>query len=139
MKPGVVQCFYGPPERNEPDDVCYQWGGHGATKRHANALAHLLGFEGRDASAVKARILEGLRERKTVGWAASCRCHEKISQGSTESRPTVPCIVLDPFGGSGTTGEVALELGRRAILIELNPDYLPLIEQRTNVTPGLAL
>lgn len=59
-----------------------------------------------------------------------------------------PCIlagcpaggtVLDPFGGSGTTGEVALELGRDAILIELNPEYHPLIKRRTNITPGLAL
>lgn len=50
-----------------------------------------------------------------------------------------PCIlagcpvdgtVLDPFAGSGTTGEVALETGRRAVLVELNPDYLPLIERR---------
>jgi len=47
--------------------------------------------------------------------------------------------VLDPFGGSGTTGMVALELGRRAILIELNPEYVALIRQRTDVTPGLAL
>lgn len=31
--------------------------------------------------------------------------------------------VLDPFGGSGTTGEVAQKLGRRAVLIELNPKY----------------
>lgn len=59
-----------------------------------------------------------------------------------------PCIlagcptggtVLDPFGGSGTTGMVALELGRSAELIELNPDYVEIIEGRTNVTPGLAL
>ena len=27
-------------------------------------------------------------------------------------------IVLDPFAGSGTTGEVAVEMGRKAILIE---------------------
>jgi len=40
-------------------------------------------------------------------------------------------IVLDPFGGSGTTGEVAELLGRRWILIELNPEYRPLIERRT--------
>jgi DNA modification methylase len=48
-------------------------------------------------------------------------------------------VVLDPFGGSGTTGKVALELGRSAVLIELNPEYCKLIEQRCNITPGLAL
>jgi site-specific DNA-methyltransferase (adenine-specific) len=48
-------------------------------------------------------------------------------------------VVLDPFGGSGTTGQVALELGRRAILCELNEDYAQIIHQRTNVTMGLAL
>ncbi len=47
-------------------------------------------------------------------------------------------VVLDPFGGSGTTGEVAISLGRKAILIELNPDYAKLIEQRTTTTIGLA-
>lgn len=45
-------------------------------------------------------------------------------------------VVLDPFGGSGTTGMVALELGRQAILIELNPDYAKLIDQRTHTTRG---
>jgi site-specific DNA-methyltransferase (adenine-specific) len=40
-------------------------------------------------------------------------------------------VVLDPFAGSGTTGEVALENGRGALLIELNPDYCKLIEKRT--------
>jgi len=48
-------------------------------------------------------------------------------------------VVLDPFGGSGTTGQVALELGRSALLIELNPEYAQLIEKRTSVTPGLRL
>lgn len=46
--------------------------------------------------------------------------------------------VLDPFAGSGTTGQVALELGRKAVLIELNPAYIELIHQRTNVTPGFS-
>ena len=31
--------------------------------------------------------------------------------------------ILDPFGGSGTTGRVAKRLGRQYILIELNPKY----------------
>jgi DNA modification methylase len=44
--------------------------------------------------------------------------------------------ILDPFAGSGTVGQVALELGRRAILIELNPAYIELAEERTFVTPG---
>lgn len=47
--------------------------------------------------------------------------------------------ILDCFGGSGTTGMVALELGRKAILIELNPDYIALIEKRCQVSIGLAL
>lgn len=52
-----------------------------------------------------------------------------------------PCIlagsrpgdtVLDPFGGSGTTARVAERLGRNAILIELNPEYIALQEKRLN-------
>ena len=39
-------------------------------------------------------------------------------------------LVLDPFGGSGTTAEVALKHGRRAILIELNPSYVELQKAR---------
>ncbi len=38
--------------------------------------------------------------------------------------------VLDPFGGSGTTGLVADRLGRNAILIELNPEYAEMARRR---------
>lgn len=48
-------------------------------------------------------------------------------------------VVLDPFGGSGTTAQVAIELGRRALIIELNPEYAKIIDKRTAITPGLAL
>ena len=50
-----------------------------------------------------------------------------------------PCIlagcpkdgtVLDPFGGSGTTALVALEEGRKAVLCELNTDYIALAHKR---------
>lgn len=47
--------------------------------------------------------------------------------------------VLDLFGGSGTTGMVALENGREAILIEMNPEYAKLIRQRCETTVGLPL
>jgi len=39
-------------------------------------------------------------------------------------------IVLDPFFGSGTTGLVALNHGRRFIGIELNPDYCKMAQRR---------
>jgi DNA modification methylase len=47
---------------------------------------------------------------------------------------SVGSTVIDPFGGSGTVGEVAKKLGRRAILIELNRAYIPLIEARVAST-----
>jgi DNA modification methylase len=39
-------------------------------------------------------------------------------------------VVLDPFAGSGTTCAAALKLGRSAIGIDLNRDYLALAERR---------
>lgn len=39
-------------------------------------------------------------------------------------------MVLDPFGGAGTTGLVAERLGRNATLIELNPEYADLARDR---------
>ena len=39
-------------------------------------------------------------------------------------------VVLDPFGGSGTTAQVALSLGRKAILIDINKKYEPLAMER---------
>lgn len=39
-------------------------------------------------------------------------------------------IVLDPFAGSGTTGKVAKDLGRKSILIELQPKFINIIKKR---------
>jgi DNA modification methylase len=40
-------------------------------------------------------------------------------------------LVLDPFLGSGTTGEVAERLGRRWIGIELSAEYITIARRRT--------
>ena len=56
-----------------------------------------------------------------VGWKQQCSCKR--------AKP-VPCTVLDPFGGSGTTAKVAKELGRHSVLVELNKDYVALIKKR---------
>lgn len=39
-------------------------------------------------------------------------------------------VVLDPFGGAGTTALVAARHGRDAVLIELNPDYAEIARAR---------
>jgi len=43
-------------------------------------------------------------------------------------------IVLDPFGGAGTSGVVAKKLNRNYILIELNPEYIKIAENRIKYT-----
>jgi len=69
-----------------------------------------------------------LRARKIVvrggDWQPSCTC------GTEE---TVPCIVLDPFGGSGTVAKVARDLGRSSILIEINPEYVQIAKKRLRI------
>jgi DNA modification methylase len=50
----------------------------------------------------------------TIGWRPSCTCNVL----------TKPCLVLDPFAGSGTTIEITAKLGRDYIGIELNEDYV---------------
>jgi DNA modification methylase len=55
-------------------------------------------------------------------WQPTCSC-----EGNTGSASSV---VLDPFGGSGTTTAVAVGHARRAIYVDLNPAYLELARQR---------
>ena len=44
-------------------------------------------------------------------------------------------LVLDPFCGSGTTGAVAVALGRRFVGVELNPEYVAIAARRLSSTP----
>lgn len=50
--------------------------------------------------------------------------------GLCETFPRVPGVVLDPFGGAGTVGLVAEQLGMDSILIELNPGYAEIARRR---------
>jgi DNA modification methylase len=52
-------------------------------------------------------------KRSFLGWKPTC----------SHTTDPIPCTVLDPFAGSGTTGVVALRLGRSFIGIELSPEY----------------
>lgn len=48
-------------------------------------------------------------------------------------------VVLDPFGGSGTVGRVAEDLGRRWLLFDLNPAYAEIAKRKTAQVGLLAL
>lgn len=51
----------------------------------------------------------------TTGWQPDCQC---------DAGDPVPCVVLDPFSGSGTTGVVARRLGRHFVGLDLSREYL---------------
>lgn len=55
---------------------------------------------------------------------------EKLAEQCILSGCPTGGVILDPFGGAGTTGFVACKLQRNAILIELNPQYSEIATRR---------
>jgi len=94
---------------------------------------------------MKARKLQDFvngetRNKRTV-WTVATQPYKESHFATFPEKLIEPCIlagcpaggtVLDPFGGSGTTGRVAARHGRDAILVELNPKYAELITTRTD-------
>ena len=89
--------------------------------------------EGRDDIAYT-----GTRNRRSV-WTVATKPYKGAHFAAFPPDLIRPCIlagcpkdgtVLDPFGGSGTTALVALEEGRKAVLCELNSDYIALAHKR---------
>jgi hypothetical protein len=57
---------------------------------------------------------------QTLAWQPACKC----------DAPSVPCTVLDPFAGAGTTSLVADKLNRRGIGLELKAEYCQMAHRR---------
>jgi DNA modification methylase len=81
-----------------------------------------------------------MRNKRSV-WTVTTQPFSGAHFATFPPKLIEPCIlagcpvggtVLDPFGGSGTTGMVATQHRRNAILIELNPAYIELQRQRTS-------
>ena len=67
--------------------------------------------------------------RTITGYA--CACPEPTA-------PTRPSVILDPFGGTGTTAMVAKALGRHGISVDMSADYCRLAGWRTTDPKQLA-
>jgi DNA modification methylase len=63
-------------------------------------------------------------DQRTTGFRPTCACARE---------DTIPGTLLDPFCGSGTALLVALRLGRRAVGIELKPEYMDMTRARISV------
>lgn len=111
-------------------------GNHGTKFRQADSVRN----KQNESFSAAVRLLVERRNKRSVWTVAS----EPFHGGHFATFPTgliEPCvaagsypgsIVLDPFFGSGTTGEVAQQLGRYWVGIDINGKYLPYQEARTS-------
>jgi DNA modification methylase len=104
-------------------------GGHGDASRNDGDLGSRLTF---------AQFAENGRNRRSV-WTVATQPYSGAHFATFPPKLIEPCIlagcpeggvVLDPFGGAGTTGLVADRLGRDAVLCELNPTYAQMAADR---------
>jgi len=78
-------------------------------------------------------------KNKRSVWTVTTKPYKEAHFAVFPTELIEPCIkagcpkdgyVLDPFGGSGTTGLVADRLNRNATIIELNKDYIEIAQNR---------
>ena len=103
--------------------------GHG--RRHA-------GFNDRWDALSREEQCALMRNKRSV-WTVATAQFKEAHFATFPPNLITPCIlagcpeggtVLDPFGGSGTTAEVALKNGRKFYLIELSADYIAIAKKR---------
>lgn len=135
------------------DDGSRVFGGvnkHGANAQHGRttgrrAVARKRGLPPRHAQYESSdqtgldRVGRGIGRNARNVWTVATRPFSEAHFATFPPRLIEPCIkagsplggvVLDPFGGAGTTALVADRLQRSAILIELNPEYVDLARRR---------
>lgn len=115
----------------EPSYYYTKLGSGTGRKRYKNS-------RGRMPSGSVSSAFEYGRNKRSI-WTIATAHYSAAHFATFPKKLVEPCIlagtrkgdiVLDPFAGSGTVGEVALEHRRSAVLIELNPKYLTLIKRR---------
>jgi DNA modification methylase len=86
------------------------------------------------------------KKNKRSVWQVNVKGYKEAHFATYPTQLIEPCIlagskegdtVLDPFSGSGTTGEVALKHGRNYVGLELNPDYAAISVKRITDAVGM--
>ncbi len=112
-----------------------------ATKGAFNGKTEAMARTGQNAF----RAVTEMRNRRSV-WTVSTKPFRGAHFATFPPDLIEPCIlagcpeggiVLDPFGGAGTTGLVAKQHGRNAVLCELNPEYAAMARERIDA-PSVA-
>ena len=107
------------------------------------SVADKKGFEIRDG--LKDMGVYPQKNKRSV-WTVTTKPYKDAHFATFPHDLIEPCVlagcpkdglVLDPFAGSGTTGQVALANNRKAVLIELNAEYVQLIKKRFGIGTSL--
>lgn len=101
------------------------------TGRNPAKPLHLRTLTGREDPGNAAKRDNACGSPLTTITGYTCACPEPTA-------PTTPAVVLDPFGGTGTTALVARALGRHGISIDMSADYCSLAQWRTTDEGELA-
>jgi DNA modification methylase len=88
-----------------------------------------LGFRASKLSGQEWNVFRAANPDTITGYACAC---------PHPTAPATPGVVLDPFGGTGTTALVAHALGRHGISVDMSSDYCRLAQWRTSDPKELA-
>ena len=92
-----------------------------------------------DATTVRPTKITGTTRNRRSVWTVTTKPFKGAHFATFPPDLIEPCIlagcpeggtVLDPFGGAGTTGLVATQAGRDAVLCEINPEYVEMARAR---------
>jgi DNA modification methylase len=133
----------------------YEQAGHGGNYAATEYGAGNHGTQGSTLRTISTKTITGyscdcpIHEPAVGRDTPACKCGRTFkswrAQGVHETAerkkgaaPTTPAVVLDPFGGTGTTAMVAKALGRHGISVDMSADYCRLAQWRTNDRNQLA-
>lgn len=104
-------------ESGPPDlEAQRRCGGNAKGEYHGKGQRDYAAEGAQDPSEVKRRRLKSMVPWRLCGAKPTCRCLRSPDHA-------IPCTVLDPFSGEGTTGRAALTNGRAYVGIELHPGH----------------